>query len=232
MTSTFKEKLRSEALSCLINVDHPSAGLTQFVCGLGGIDAIMIDCEQGNPSFEDVEHLTRAARLKGTSAIVRVPSSEPWTIERYMMRDIDGIVVPRLDTAAQARKAVDDIRYAVPREFDKKVVIIQIESASAVAELDAFLAIEEIDCFFIGAVDLSKSMGFEGDYAKPEVAKAIDDVIKRIRDSHRSVGFLVKPHDTAKWASKGANMLYTHVNDFVSMGPREWQASAGLISAK
>jgi 2-keto-3-deoxy-L-rhamnonate aldolase RhmA len=232
VTISFKNKLRSEALTCLINVDHPSACLTQFVCGLGGMDAIMIDCEQGNPSFEDVEHLTRAARMKGTAAIVRVPSSEPWTIERYMMRDIDGIVVPRLDTAAQARKAVADIQYAVPREFDKKVVIIQIESASAVAELDDFLAIEEVDCFFIGAVDLSKSMGFAGDYANPTVAKVLDDVIARIRGRHRSVGFLVKPHDTVKWAGKGVNMLYTHVNDFVSMGALEWQQRAGIVTAK
>lgn len=229
-TLNFKDKLRAQLATSLVNVDYPSAGLAHFV-GRLGVDAIMIDCEQGSPSFEDVEHLTRAARLAGTSAIVRIPSPEPWTIERYVMRDIDGVVVPRLDTAAQVRKAVADIRYASPKDFHKKSVIVQVESVSAVEELDGFLAVDEVDCFFIGAVDLSKSMGFEGDYSVAAVRDVIDDVIRRIRNAGKSVGFLVKEHDTRYWQDRGATMLYTHVNDFLSVGAAHWRKLAGLEGA-
>lgn len=223
----FKEKLAAGKTVSLVNVDYPSAALASFVCR-NGADAIMIDCEQGNPGFQDVEHLTMAARLRGAAAIVRVPSAEPWTIERYMMRDIDGIVVPRLDTAEQVDKAVQDIKYCTPRNFAEKAVIIQVESASAVRELDDFMAVPDIDCFFIGAVDLSKSMGFAGDYGKPEVLDVIHATIARIRERGKSVGFLVSEKDVCAWQARGVNMLYTHVNDFIRAGMREWNAMTGL----
>lgn len=223
--STFKQRLRDGHTVSLINANHACAGLVQFVAGLG-IDAVMLDCEQGNPSFVDVEDMTRAARLAGVASVVRIPSPEPWTIERYVMRGVDGIVVPRLDTAAQVSQAVADIRYAAPNEFARKAIIVQVESARAVSELDGFLDVPEVDCFFIGPVDLAKSMGFDGDYAHPEVMTAIDRIIERIRASGRTVGFLVKEHDLKAWRAKGVSMLYGHVNDFLRIGATHWKALA------
>ncbi len=227
MTASFKSKLVKRQTASLVNADHACPGLVNFMATLG-IDAVMIDCEQGNPGFEDVENMSRAARLGGMNPIVRIPSPEPWTIERYMMRGIDGVVVPRLDSAAQVTRVLDDIRYCAPADFDEKAVIIQVESMSAVKELNAFLAVPGIDCYFIGAVDLAKSMGFRGDYAEPSVMAVIDDVIKRILDKDRCVGFLVKENDVAQWQAKGVTMLYTHLNDFAAMGARQWRAIAGL----
>lgn len=223
--NAFKQKLRNRETASLVNADHASSGLVAFVSTLG-IDAIMLDCEQGNISFENIEDMTRAARLSGVSSIVRIPSVEPWTIERYVMRNIDGVVVPRLDTADQVAKAIVDIRYAAPRDFDEKAIIIQVESVSAVAELDDFLAIPEVDCFFIGAVDLAKSMGFSGDYRRPEVMESMVNVIQRITAKGRSVGFLVKEDDLQTWQAHGVTMLYTHVNDFISMGLKQWNKLA------
>ncbi|TPG23506.1 HpcH/HpaI aldolase family protein [Variovorax guangxiensis] len=226
----FKQRLRIGRTVSLVNADHACAGLVQFVGGLG-IDAVMLDCEQGNPSFVDVEDMTRAARLAGVASIVRIPSPEPWTIERYVMRGIDGVVVPRLDTAVQVAKAVADIRYASPRDFARLTVIVQVESASALEELDGFLAVPEVDCFFIGAVDLAKSMGFAGDYSQPEVMDAMDKTIRRIRAQGRSVGFLVKEDDVQVWQAKGVTMLYAHVNDFLRLGARQWRRLSGIEPA-
>ncbi|KQW56423.1 HpcH/HpaI aldolase family protein [Variovorax sp. Root411] len=231
MTAAFKAKLRNLETCSLVNPDHPSSSLVHFM-GTLGIDAFMLDCEQGSPSFENVEDMARAARLCGVSATVRIPSPEPWTIERYMMRGIDGLVVPRLDSGAQARRVVDDMRYCVPKDFDQKAVIVQIESAAAVADLDAFLDIPEIDCFFIGVIDLAKSMGFAGNYADPAVLDALDRTIQRIRARKRSVGIMVKEHDIAAWRTKGVTMLYTHLNDFAAMGARQWRQMAGVDGNK
>lgn len=226
MSSSFKNKLRQRETASLVNPDHPSSSLVYFMGSLA-IDAVMIDCEQGNPSFEDVEEMARAARLRGVSAIVRIPSVEPWTIERYVMRGIDGLVIPRLDKGEQARRAVQEVRYAAPKDFDSKAIIVQVESASAVEDLDAFLAIDEIDCFFIGVVDLAKSMGFAGDYAAPQVVAAIDGIIARVLDAGRCVGIMVKDHDIERWRAKGVTMLYTHLNDFAAMGAGIWHRLAG-----
>ncbi|MDS1140070.1 aldolase/citrate lyase family protein [Pusillimonas sp. SM2304] len=225
----FKQKLRDRHTVSLINADHSCAGLVDFVCRLG-IDAIMLDCEQGNPSFVDVEDMARAAALHGVSSIVRIPSVEPWTIERYMMRRIDGVVIPRLDTAAQAEKAIADIRYAVPADFPDKTIIVQVESVSAARDLDNFLSIPEVDCFFIGAVDLAKSMGFSGNYGHPDVVAELDRIIARIVAKGRSVGFMVKENDMKSWQDKGASMLYAHVNDFLHMGARQWRSLAGFAA--
>lgn len=224
MTS-FKQRLRARETVSLVNPDHASSGLVEVVARLG-VDAVMLDCEQGTPSFEGVEEMTRAARLHGVASLVRVPSAEPWTIERYVMRGADGIVVPRLDRAEQVVKAVQDIRYAAPKRFDSQVIVIQVESASAVEELDGFLAVPEVDCFFIGAVDLAKSLGHEGDYGHASVMQVLTGSVRRIRDAGRSVGFLVKEQDTRFWRSLGATLLYTHVNDFLRMGHRQWQSVA------
>ncbi|HEY9279272.1 MAG TPA: aldolase/citrate lyase family protein [Eoetvoesiella sp.] len=226
---TFKQKLRNRETVSLINADHACAGLVDFVCGLG-IDAIMLDCEQGNLGFVDVEHMARAACLHGVSSIVRIPSPEPWTIERYMMRGIDGVVIPRLDNAAQVEKAVADIRYASPADFSQKTIIVQVESASAVQDLDNFLSVPEVDCFFIGAVDLAKSMGFSGNYAHPDVMAELDRTIARILAKDRAVGFLVKEGDLQSWQGKGVSMLYAHVNDFLAMGARHWRFLAGATA--
>lgn len=223
--NAFKAKLRAREQVALVNANHTASSLVSFACGLG-IDAVMIDCEQGNPGFEDIENMTRAARLAGTASIVRIPSVEPWTIERYMMRDVDGVVIPRLDTPEQVVRAIADIRYAVPRDFADKAIIVQVESAQAVASLDGFLAVPEVDCFFIGAVDLAKSMGHAGDYSHPDVMRTMHETVDRITAAGRAVGFLVKEHDLQHWRDRGVTMLYTHINAFLALGMREWKMLA------
>lgn len=225
--TNFKSKLASRQPCSLVNPDHPSSSVVNFL-GTLGIDAVMLDCEQGSPSYENIEDMTRAARLNGVSAIVRIPSPEPWTIERYMMRGIDGVVVPRLDSGAQAAKVIEDIKYCCPGNFAEKVVIIQIESASAVQDLDAFLALDDIDCYFIGVIDLAKSMGFLGDYAAPEVVQVLNETIDRILARGKCVGIMVKENDLKQWQQKGVSMLYTHLNDFAAMGARHWCTLAGM----
>jgi 2-keto-3-deoxy-L-rhamnonate aldolase RhmA len=228
--TTFKQKLRAGEPAVLVNPDHPSASVVARLAGLG-VDAVMIDCEQGSPGFVDVEHMTRAARVAGLSALVRIPSAVPWIVERYLMRDIDGVVVPRLDSGAQAAAVVDEVRYCTPRDFDRKTIVVQLESTAAVEDLDAFLAVEEIDSFFIGAVDLSKSMGWRGDYSRPEVLDVVERTIARIVERGRSAGMLVKEGDIARWRAAGVTLLYGHVDEFVRIGAREWRRAAGLDEA-
>ncbi|MGX7680837.1 aldolase/citrate lyase family protein [Jatrophihabitans sp. DSM 45814] len=222
-----KQSLRDGRVVTLINPDHPSPSLVATLGNLG-VDAIMIDCEQGSPSLTDVEEMTRAARSVGLQAVVRIPSAQPWDIERHMMRGIDGVVVPRLDSARRAAAAVADIQYCAPNDFDDKVIIVQIESAAAVAELDDFLAIDEIDSLFIGAVDLAKSMGYRGDYSQEPVMAVIEQTIDRITAAGRSAGMLVKEADVARWHQRGVTLLYAHVNDFIRIGARHWRVTAGL----
>jgi len=224
MTILFKQRLLARQRVILMNPDHPSPSLVEFIARLG-VDAVMIDMEQGSPDVERVEDMARAARASGLSALVRLFSPEPWVIERLLFRGIHGIVVPRVDTAEQARGVVETVRYCFPMDYAEKVVIIQVETAQAVAELDGFLAIEGIDAFFVGPVDMAKSLGKRGDYREPSVTAMIGDVIARIAAAGRAAGMLVTAADVAFWQANGATLLYTHLNEYATLGARVFEAA-------
>lgn len=218
----FRQKLRDGRPLAVINADYANTALVEFLAQPElGIDALMLDAEQGTPDFERIEDMARVARLAGLCVLVRLFSPEPWVVERMLLRGIDGIIVPRLDSATQAQAVVDCVRYVFPEgAADRKLLVVQVESAVAHADLDALLAIPEIDVFFIGPVDLSRSMGHHGDYSAAPVQEAIDDILRRAAQAGRVAGTMVKPGDAQQWIARGARFLYFHVNDWLRIGAR------------
>lgn len=218
-----RAKLSRDEPLIVVNADHPSPSLVEALAGQP-IDVLFIDCEQGSPDVESVENMARAARLHSLVSVVRLFSPESWVLERYLFRGVDGVVVPRVDHAADAQRVVDGVRYCFPGAPHSKFVVVQIESQSAIDELDDFLQIEGIDVFFIGPVDLAKSMGHRGDFRAPEVQQAMDEVIARARTAGRHVGILVDDDNVAEYCRKGVRFLYTHANDFISAGAHAFAA--------
>jgi 4-hydroxy-2-oxoheptanedioate aldolase len=84
-------------------------------------------------------------------------------------------------------------------------------------KLDEFLRVDGIDVYFLGPVDLAKSLGFAGDYRRPEVQAAIDDAIATIRSAGNVAGILVDRTNAQSYANRGVQFLYTHANDFCAM---------------
>jgi 2-keto-3-deoxy-L-rhamnonate aldolase RhmA len=209
MIETFKDRLRAGQSVTVINPDHPSPSLVEFM-GRLPIDGVFIDCEQGSPDVETVENMARAARLGGLASLVRVFSPDDWVIERYLLRGVDGIVAPRLDTAAQAEQVVAAVRYCLPRQHQEKLVVAQ--------RLADFLGVDGIDVYFIGPVDLAKSLGFEGDFRRPEVQHAIDAAIAAIRGAGRVAGILVDRGSVENYRNKGVQFFYAHANGFLAHG--------------
>ena len=212
----FRARLLARQRMVLMNPDHPAPSLVEAIAALG-VDAVMIDTEQGSPDVETVEDMARAARACGLCALVRVFAPEPWVIERYLLRGVHGLVVPRVETAAQARAVVAAVRYCFPVP-GAKTIIVQVETAGAVAELDALLAIEGIDALFVGPVDLARSLGHQGDYHQPEVLAVIGRTLARIAAAGRPAGMLVTAADAAAWQARGATLLYTHLDMFARLG--------------
>ena len=221
-----REKLSRDEPLVVVNADHPSPSLVE-VLACQPIDAVFIDCEQGSPDVESVENMARAARLHRMASLVRVFDPQDWVLERYLLRGVDGVVVPRLDRAEDARRVVEGVRYCFPADPESRFVVVQIESSAAVAELDEFFAVEGIDVYFIGPVDLAKSMGHRGDFRCPEVQAVIDDIIARGRVAGRHVGILADAENAADCVAKGIRFLYTHANDFIGAGAR---AFAGQVN--
>ncbi len=211
----------------VVNVDHPSPGLVNYLCAIG-CDAVFFDCEQGSPDIESVENMARAARLGNVTSLVRLWSREPWMIERMMLRGVDGIVAPRVDTAETAEQIVDTVRYVFPKNYEQKTVVVQVESLEAIDSLDDMLAVDGIDAFFIGPVDLSKSLGHGGRLDVPEVAELVERTTSRIVSAGKSAGMLVTEKNVRAIQKTGATFLYCHANDFLRIGMAEFKARMAI----
>jgi 2-keto-3-deoxy-L-rhamnonate aldolase RhmA len=223
-----KNKFRRGETVLVINPDHPSPSLVEAL-GRMPVDAVWIDCEQGSADVETVENMARAARLAELISLVRVFSPEDWVIERFLFRGVDGLVVPRLDTAAQAQAVVDAVRYCFPKTHHEKLVVVQIESKSAVQDLAGFLQVAGIDVYMIGPVDLAKSLGFDGDFRQPEVQQVIDEAIAAIRAAGKTAGILVDRDNVQRYLDQGVGFLYVHANDFLTRGAADF---ADLLGRK
>jgi 2-keto-3-deoxy-L-rhamnonate aldolase RhmA len=222
VANTLKQKLRRDEIVVVVNPDHPSPSLTEFVAGLG-FDGIFIDCEHGMATIERVQEMCRAARAAGVQAIVRPEHDAPHLLTRYLDAGADGLMVPHVETAAAARQIVDTVRYARPKDFDDKLIIAMVESVAAIDIIPDLLAVDGIDVYFFGPSDLSSSMGYPGQPHHPKVKAMVKRAIGAIRAGGRQAGTLVVTATAAEFAEAGARYLYEHANNFMTSGAREFR---------
>jgi 2-keto-3-deoxy-L-rhamnonate aldolase RhmA len=217
MANAFKDKLRRDEVVVVLNPDHPSPSLTEFVASLG-FDGVFIDCEHGVASVERVQDMCRAARAAGVQSIVRPERSAPFLITRYLDAGAGGIMVPHVESAAAAREIVEAMRYARPKDHRDKVVVAMIESLTAIANLPELLKVDGIDIFFIGPNDLSHSMGYAAQMHHPEVKAMVKKTSAAIRSAGKISGTLVVGETAAEFVAAGCRFLYEHANSFIVAG--------------
>ena len=194
-----KRVLGGETLfGCFILV--PSPAVVEMV-GYAGFDYVILDREHGGAGMEAVEHQLRAAEASGTGTLVRIPSAEPWEILWALDAGAEGILVPHVRTAGEARAIVSAAHYPpngtrglattaragrhgfvgvddhLRRAGEETFVMLQIEDAEALPQVAEIAATPGVDAVFIGPADLSISLGHPGNAGHPEVAAAIDQII-------------------------------------------------------
>jgi len=222
MSKTLKERIASGTPVLMVNPNHVSPTLCEKLVR-SGADSVFIDCEHGLASFEDIHHMAKAARYGGGFGIVRPQNQERSTITRCLNAGADGLMVPLIHNAEIAREVVHHFRYAVPDEHQNKLLIGMVESVEAVSKLDAILAVDGIDVFFVGPGDLSQSMGYSpsvpaGGRRAQEVLEVVDQTLRRIRAAGKAAGTLVVKQDAAHLVAQGAQLLYYHADPFVVDG--------------
>ena len=230
MSATLKQRLARGDSVLMVNPNHISATLAEKLVR-SGADSIFIDCEHGMYGFDQVQLMAKAARFGGGYAIVRPQNQERSTITRCLNTGADGVMVPLVHTAENAREVVKIFRYAVPDDYQDKLLVVMIESTEAVANLDEILAVEGIDVFFVGPGDLSQSMGYSpsvspGQRRAQPVLDLVDQTLTRIREAGKVAGTLVVKQDAAHLVSKGAQLLYYHADPFVADGVNAMRALA------
>jgi 2-keto-3-deoxy-L-rhamnonate aldolase RhmA len=215
---------------------HASSGLSARLVELGA-DSIFLDCEHGTWSFEDVRITSQIVRSVGGAAIIRPHSHERPVLIRYLNAGADGIMVPMVDTAEQARAIVDAVRYALPSDYEKRLVISMIETVEAIDNLDDMLAVEGIDVFFIGPGDLSQDMGLPpappfGEPRPAEVMGKVAYAVEKIRAAGKIAGTLATAEELPLWLERGVRFFYVHSDPFLWRGLAGIEATLGAYRTK
>ncbi len=217
-----RARLQAGEAITMYNTHHASTGLAARLVELGA-DSVFVDCEHGTWSFEDVRVTGQIVRSVGGAAIIRPHSHERPIIIRYLNAGADGIMVPMVDNADQARAIVDAVRYALPSDYGKRLVVAMIETQEAIANLDEMLKVEGIDVFFIGPGDLSQDMGYPPapPFGEPRPAVVMEKVaiaVEKIRAAGKVAGTLVTAEELPHWLEKGVQYFYVHTDPFLRRG--------------
>lgn len=218
-----RERLRAGVLVRAINPDHPSPSLAEHL-GRLGVEALWIDREHGTADLTTVQDMCRAARAASIPALVRAEAGVPYLLRRYLDCGADGIVVPLVASAEEAREVVGTIRGARPLAPDAALVVVMVETTSALAEVGSIAAVPGVDVVFIGPTDLSQSMGLPGQPWHPEVQARVAEGCRAIRAAGRPAGTLVTRDNVGAMVAAGARLLYEHANSFLAHGWRDFAA--------
>lgn len=139
-------------------------------------DFAWIDMEHSALSIRDAQILAIGLRSGGARAFVRVPRFDSDLIGAVLDAGVDGLVAPKIESAAQARELVSAISYPpagtrgfAPRRAsggraavaagDRPLCVIQIETQVAIREVDAIAAVPGVDVLVVGTADLSLDLG-------------------------------------------------------------------------
>lgn len=217
------------------------------IIGRAGYDCIMLDCEHGPGSPQDVLGLLQVLEGIAPPILVRVPWNDPVEIKRILDLGVLGIMIPSISNAAEAKAAVAACRYppegirgmapAVIRATgygagtadyvktvnEKLFIICQIETAEALENLNEILAVEGVDMLFVGPSDLSGSLGHAGQVDHPEVLKRIAEVEARTKAAGKYLGAIVTPaRSVPDLVVAGYDLILADADlDFLREGARE-----------
>ena len=185
-----------------------------------GFDWLLLDTEHSPNEVPDILSALQAVQRGSASPIVRPAWNDTVLIKRLLDIGAQTIIVPYVQNAEEARRAVAATRYPpagirgvtgvgraarygritdyLKMANDEICVLVQVETRAALAELDAIAAVDGVDGVFIGPSDLSASFGHIGQPAHPEVQKAIEDAGRRIRAGGKGAGILTGNEDEAR----------------------------------
>ncbi len=216
-------------LGSWITLNNPSIA---EIMADAGFDWLCIDLEHSTIDYFEAQVLIMAIQSKGLKAFVRVGENNVRIIKRILDAGADGIIVPSVQSAADAQKAVNAIKYPPDgkrgvglaraqgygfnfedyRDNTSKEIklIVQIEHINAIKELDEILQIQGVDGTFIGPYDLSGSIGKPGQWNEPEVVEALATYESTVKKYDKLIGFHVVPLDgklVLEKRSKGYNFI-------------------------
>jgi len=213
-----------------------------------GYDWLFIDMEHSSMDLDAAAQIAMASLPVGITPIVRVPGKEHHHASRILDSGAQGIVVPHVDTAEEAERAVSYCKYppighrsamgvlpqfgyrpvpvaeALPAANEETLVIVMVETPQAIANVDAIAAVPGLDVVLIGTNDLCAELGIAGKFGDPQVEDAYRKVIAACRKhgKHPGMGGVYEPKLMEKYIGYGMRFILSGGDlGFLMAGARE-----------
>jgi 4-hydroxy-2-oxoheptanedioate aldolase len=223
--NNFKRALKANRLQIGLWCSLSSHYATELVAG-SGFDWILLDTEHSPNDLESVLQQLQAAAPYPTHPVVRVPWNDMVTIKRYLDIGAQSLLIPYVQNVEEAKAAVAYTRYPpagvrgvagatratrfgrakdyAKRAHEEICVLVQVETQTALDQLEKIAAVDGVDGVFIGPADLHASLGYVGETNNPKVMPVIDDAIRRIRKCGKAPGILTGVEaDAKRWIECG-----------------------------
>lgn len=196
-----------------------------------GFDWLLIDGEHAPNDIRSLSDQLAAVLGSPSQPIVRLPDDDPAKIKQVLDIGAQSLIIPMVETAAQAKRIFQATRYApegtrgvgsslarasgfsaIPDYLATAnaeiCLILQVESRAGLMALDDILAVKGIDGVFIGPSDLAADMGYLGQAGHPQVKAAVFDALRRIRKAGLTAGVLTTDDGyIAECKTAGANFV-------------------------
>jgi len=202
-----------------------------------GYDWLLVDTQHGPMDPERLSAMLCAIASGGAKSMVRVKGyDDRGGIQQALDLGADGVLVPYINTAEEARQAVSCARYPTAgtrsvyfpqRSMNKEgllgyagaananvIVALQVETASCIENMEEIAAVPGVDLLFLGQNDLCMSMGlyekyeFPHMYTSPELAAATQKLMDEARKNDVILGlFLFGTSRVGEFLEKGFGFI-------------------------
>ena len=197
-----------------------------------GCEFIIFDMEHGGLSLEQFKTLSLISNANKISPLIRIPELNYNYVARALDLGASGVMVPMVNTADDAMKIVQSSKYPpqgkrgagfgfthdnylnhdplsyIKRANNSLINIIQIETKTALENVEEIASIKEVDCLWVGHFDLTNFLGIPGDFSSNIYLNAIDEIVLAANTYKKSLGIMVNNKQELETYTKlGFNMI-------------------------
>ena len=233
MASDFRARLRNRETLLGTMLTLPVPAVAEILAD-AAFDWLFIDAEHGPLETSDLLSILQSVDRR-IPCVVRVPRADEVAIKKALDLGAAGVIVPQVNTAAQARDVVRFARYAPEgargvglarahgygfrfKEYVESAnactaVIVQAEHFEAVENIEAIVRVEGVDAVFLGPYDLAASLGKMGEVEAPEVIDAIAHVTSTCRAAAMPLGYFGVTADAVRpYIERGYTLVVAGVD--------------------
>lgn len=187
------------------------------VIAKAGMDFVIIDQEHGAIDATLSQKMVMAAQAENCSAVVRVGENDELRVLQALDLGADGIIVPHVDSVAEAQKAVSYAKYPpigirgyspyarsggytnqkgyTDLANETGLVGVIIEGEHGIMSIDSIASVEGLDLLYVGTYDISSVLGIPGDVTNPRVIDMVKKCAQAIQNANKISGCMFNSLD-------------------------------------